>query len=465
MKTVKQYDEEIAELGYEAKGIYAAAERANREMTAEEQKRFDEITNKDSGLVVQLKAERAKAIEREEAIRDEAARDRRLKALEEINGDLNSPSRVLPTNGAQATAQATDEPRVFHRMAKLKAFKDDKTAYDAGMWFRAVVARENNRDDKQAEIYCRRKGIELTNAANEGSGPAGGYLVPTPLAQTIIDVRESVGVARRILNIQPMTADTLSIPKRTGGLTVYYPGETLAMTPSDKSWGQVELICKKRGVVHYISQELQEDALISIVDDAVSEMAYALADKEDAECILGDGTSTYGGVRGLLDKIGSAGVFTNTADDHDAWDELDMADFTQTIGLLPEKYSRSPVWVCSANFYWSVMVKVMAEAGGNNIASIATGPQGQPMFMGSPVYFTDKMPRASAASQKCALFGTFSMGGIMGDRTGIRIGRSDDHKFLEDMTALKATSRYDINIHEPGDSQNAGAYVALATNS
>src|SRR5690606_10912791 len=123
MKTVAQDDEEIAELGYEAKGIYAAAERANREMTPEEQKRFDEITNKDTGLIATLKAEKIKAKEREDAIRDEAARDRRLKALEDINSDLTATNRVLPTNGLQPTGRAEDEPRIYHRMARLRAFK------------------------------------------------------------------------------------------------------------------------------------------------------------------------------------------------------------------------------------------------------------------------------------------------------------------------------------------------------
>src|SRR5690606_34477344 len=176
--------------------------------------------------------------EREEAIRDEALRDRRLKALEDINDDLSVTNRVLPTNGRQPASQP-EEPQIYHRMARLKAFKDEKTAFDCGMWVRAVVARERNREDREAEIHCRRRGIEITNAGNEGSGPAGGYLVPTPLSQTIIDVRESVGVARRILNIQPMTSDTLSFAKRTGGLTVYYVGEMQQMTDSDKTWGQI----------------------------------------------------------------------------------------------------------------------------------------------------------------------------------------------------------------------------------
>ena len=52
---------------------------------------------------------------------------------------------------------------------------------------------------------------------------------------------------------------------------------------------------------------------------------------------------------------------------------------------------------------------------------------------------------------------------ILADRGGIRLQRRDDIKFVEDLIALKAVSRYDMNVHDSGDTSNAGAYVALAT--
>lgn len=467
MKTSKVLREEMDALRHEAQGIYAAAQRSGREMSEEETKRFDEITNPKTGLIDQVKVQLDEAEGRERTIAEISQQEQRKRSLEQLDNLWSDrPNPVLPINGTLPENRTTDDnPRVHVRMAKLKAFKDEKNAYDAGMWFRAVIGREWNREDKQAELYCRGKGIAITNAANEGTGSAGGYLVPAPLSQTIIDVREEVGIARQVANIQPMTSDTMSMARRAGGLTVYYAGENTALTPSDKTWAQIELVAKKRTVAHQISQELQDDALISVVDDAVSEMAYALADKEDEEFINGDGTSTYGNVRGLLSAIGSAGVYTASTGDHDEWSELTLADFAATMGKLPAKYARQPVWLCSANFYWSAMVNTMANAGGNAILDLQSGDSGRRSFLGYPVYFSDKMPRTTATSQKCALFGTFSMGVILGDRTGIRVGRSDDYAFLNDMTTLKATSRYDLQVHAPGDTSNAGAYVALSTNS
>ncbi len=388
--------------------------------------------------------------------------DAAMKALESPQGaiSMDHSQTVLPTNG-RLPSESQAAP--FVRCKKLRAFRNESDALDAGQYFRALVARTCRGEVNQAaEDHCHRRGWKLTNAGGEGSGVTGGYLVPTPLAQTIIDVRESVGVARKILAVMPMGSDTLSIARRAEGLTVYYKAENHALTDSDKSWNQIELIAKQRGVAHFISQELQEDAIISVVDDAVAEMAYALADKEDEETINGDGTSTYGGVLGLKAAIGTAGV-VDAATGHDTWGELDVADFTAAISRLPDKYSRDPVWVCSHGFYSAAMLRLLVSGGGNWAGTLQAGDNGQRNFLGYRVYLTDKMPRTSAASTVCALFGTFSMGAILGERTGIRVGRSDEYRFLHDQIALKSLSRYDIKVHAPGDDTNAGCYVALKT--
>lgn len=470
MKNSQQIKEAIEVLAIEARGIVDACQRTNRELTEDEDKRFKEITAKDSsGLIYNLQAELKQAEEREASIRSLSEQAHRKTTMQELGDILNptqQPERVLPTNGI-VPGENRQPARVYHRMAKLKAFKNDKDAYDCGMWIRAVVARVYNRPvDNYAENHVRMLGWKITASQTEGSGPAGGFLVPAPLAQTIIDVRETVGVARRIARIMPMTSDTLDMPRREGGLTVVYPGEGGLITASDKTWGQIAFIAKKRAVANQISQELVDDALISVVDDAVSEMAYALADQEDAEMILGDGTATYGGETGLISAIGAAGV-VDAAAGHDTWAELDATDFSSVMGALPDKYGRMPVWVCSRNFYYTSMFKLLISGGGNTISTLEQGnSQFGPNtagFLGSPVYFTDKMPKTTAAATICALYGTFEMGVIIGDRMGIAIGRSDEYAFLNDLTTLKATSRYDINVHAPGDATDAGAYVALKT--
>ena len=73
----------------------------------------------------------------------------------------------------------------------------------------------NHAVDRTAEDFLRTAiDFDLTNAATEGTGAGGGYTVPAPVPTQMIRVLETVGVARRVCDIQPMTADTQSICKR-----------------------------------------------------------------------------------------------------------------------------------------------------------------------------------------------------------------------------------------------------------
>lgn len=463
MKSVKQLTEEIDALRFEAKGIYQAAQDKGREMSAEEKARFDAITDKKSGEIVVLKQQLSDAEDRERAILEISRREETQKIVDELDKEATPRRRspVLPVNGELPSGESNSD-RIFVKQAKLKAFKNERDAYQAGMWYRSIVSRMYNREDKAADLFCMRHGLDISNAAYEGSGAAGGYLVPPQISSTIIEVRETVGIARQLCQIQPMTGDMVSIPKRAGGLTVYYPNELQTITDSDKSWQQIALAAQKRAVASKISQELVDDALISIVDNVVTEQAYALALQEDNELCNGDGSSSYGGVTGLRSAVGSAGTYTCDANEN-LWSEIDLEDVILAMAKLPDRFNRSPAWVCSSNFYWAVFARLAAAGQGNTIATLQSGPTGK-QFMGVPVYTTSQMPTAEADSTICALFGQFDMAVILGDRVGIRVGRDDSTGFLADYTTLKATARYDIKVHEPGNSSVAGAYIAFKTN-
>jgi HK97 family phage major capsid protein len=455
---VRVLSEQMDALRIEALAIAEACKVAGRDMNDDEQARFDQITKTDLPAK-EKELQRASEVESQiRALTEKNDREKRIAALQSGEDVIK---HVLPTNGIlPEDRQEVQKPYV--RQARLRAFKTERDAYNAGMWFRAIVAREWNRpDDRIAVAHCRKNGLEITNTSQEGSGSAGGYLVPAPISSTIIDVRESVGVARQVCEIQPMTSDMLSIPKRAGGLTVYYPGELGTITDSDKTWGQVSLAAIKRAVAAKISQELVDDALINIIDNIVSEMGYALALQEDNELINGTGAASYGGVRGLLNKAGSAAV-VQAASGNDTWPELTIADVTAVMAKLPDRFNRDPVWLCSSNFYWAVFARLAVQASGNNASDIQAGVNGF-RFLGRRVLTTSHLPTATAAATNCAIFGQFDMAVILGDRVGIRIGRDDSTGFLSDVTTLKATARYDMNVHEFGDSSNPGAYTILKT--
>lgn len=450
-KTSADIRAELADLTDTQQAILDVAKDEDRDLTPEELTEFDAIAAKVEGSKKELAgAEKFEAQKRE------------LAEIRSLQSQPTSPLGGLPTKGAAASMN------VQHRLGPIRSFSGQAAARDAldcGMWLRAVVARGSRRVDEEAEARIATRGWSVSNVATEGSPTGGGFLVPAPLSNAIIDIRALAGVSRQIARVVPMTSETLDIPKKTAGTTVYYPGEGNATTASDQTWAQVHLTAKKRGILSKISQELRDDALISIVDDLASQMGTDFAVKEDAELFKGDGTSTYGGVTGLLAALGTAGVAT-AATGHDLWSEQDMGDFTATMALLPDKYWQyGPSWCCSSAFYFAAMLRVQAAAGGNTINSLEAGASGRPMFLGYPVYFTNQMPTATAASTVSALFGAFNQAVMIGDRGGITIKQSEHLNFDQDVLAVLGVTRYDIAVHDSGSAtaNDVGAYVGHKT--
>lgn len=437
---------------------------------------------------VQAVLDAAKAESRDLRDDEAAACDRAIDDIKRLRGELSAveadEARRLavaeakvalnPTTpagsvraGILGTPRMTSAPR--HVVHKTRAFKNTPeghhAAYACGVWLKAALARSANRVDEEAEGYCRSLGWDVRATATEGTATAGGYLVPTPMEQVIIDVRALAGVSRQTAKVIPMSAETLTVPKKLSGTTVYYPGEAGAITASDQTWGQVQLTAKKRAILSKFSAELRDDALISIADDLASQMGTDFAVKEDAEYIKGDSTSTYGGETGLLALLGSAGVYApSNGTGKSVWSGLTLTEFTDTMAKLPSQYqAHETSWICSSQFYWGVMAKLLAAAGGNTMMVLEAGTAAVPTFLGRRVYLTDQMPTATAVSTVSALYGSFTDAAIIGDRGGIVLAQSEHLGFAEDTIALRATTRYDINVHDSGDASSAGAYVGLST--
>jgi HK97 family phage major capsid protein len=109
------------------------------------------------------------------------------------------------------------------------------------------------------------------------------------------------------------------------------------------------------------------------------------------------------------------------------------------------------------------MLPLLVAAGGNTIATLEAGAAGGPTFLGYRAVFTEQMPKATAVSQVCCLFGAFAQAVVLGQRTGVEIGQSEQFAFDEDVLTIKARTRYDIKVHEPGTVSVVGAYVGLQT--
>jgi HK97 family phage major capsid protein len=215
-----------------------------------------------------------------------------------------------------------------------------------------------------------------------------------------------------------------------------------------------------------MSNELNSDAIISLTDDIVGEIAYAFAYKEDQCGFNGDGTSTYGGIVGVREKLGSAG--TNQYDTGYAYNNIALQDITDTTALLPTYARMGARWFMSPTVY-NQLEYLRVNAGGNTARDLEAGLNMR--FLGYPVVLSEAMPSTATTNQICAIFGDLSLAADFGDRAGTSISVSDsavvddDSVFEKDELAVRGTMRFDINVHDAGDSSNAGPIVGLKTHS
>lgn len=342
--------------------------------------------------------------------------------------------------------------------AKEKAFR-------WGAWALAVLGKS----DKAAQ-FCQENGL-VTKGHLEGVNTSGGVLVPEQLTSDIIDLRLEYGAFRRNAYVYPMTSDTASRPRRTGGLTAYFTGEGTAGTASSKAWDRVNLTAKKITCLSKMSSELSEDAVINVGDDLAYEVAWAFSYKEDLCGFNGDGSSTYGGIEGICPRL----ITINGVDDGgglvlasgNLFSEITLADFHKVVGKCPSYARRNAKWFVSPYVHDTVMQRLVIAAGGITASDVAAGSR--PTFLGYPVERVEVMPSTDANSQVAALFGDLQQSSTFGDRRGVTIAFAQSGTiegvdiFAADEIGIRGTERFDIVNHDLGTSTAAGPIVGLIT--
>ena len=108
---------------------------------------------------------------------------------------------------------------------------------------------------------------------------------------------------------------------------------------------------------------------------------------------------------------------------------------------------------CSKFFWGAVMQKLAAQVGGNRIADIQNGALVK-SFLGYPVVVSQVLPKVSATSQVCCLFGNLRFAARLGDRrqTTIQMSEHALNAFEQDEVVIRGTERFDIVVSDVGDS-------------
>lgn len=447
MKTVAQMlaDREI--LINKGKALFELVDTDNRDMTDEETAELEAINSQ----IESLNSEISKRQKFESAIEPTFETPVRRTQSPQPDNRLDDTPIHSPT-------MSQDKPRIIMPVAsgRMKAFENTRegreTAHRCGMWLAATVY-----GNQVAADWCRNNGVDVRSALSGGVNTAGGVLVPEEFENAVIDLRAQYGIFRQYCRVRPMGSDTLNIPRKRGGLTAYHIGENKTGTESDQNWDNVTLSAKKGMVLTLMSSEISEDAAIDLANDMAMDMADAFALMEDNDGFLGDGSSTYGGITGIFVKALQSTYSTYAvhaaASTHDTIPEIDSDDLLGVMAKCSTRGKRNAAWYCGPTSQELIFNAIKIAGGGNTRDNLASSDR--PMFLGYPIIVSELLPDSATTNYNGAAilgFGDLSLAATMGSRRGIRIALSTDRYFELDQIGVKATERFDINVHDLGSS-------------
>jgi HK97 family phage major capsid protein len=355
-----------------------------------------------------------------------------------------------------------DAARVGERYGTLTHIKGkdaEARAHQAGMYFRSLVG------DQRAAQWCRDKGLLQQRALGTGVFTAGGALIPDPIENEVINLREQFGVFSRFARMWPMENSALGIPVKTAGLSISALGEGTVTQTSDPAFAQVNLVAKEFGGGTRVHRNLIEDSPIALGDFIVGEFGRSLAEKEDNCGFVGIGTSTFGGMAGinfLLEDGNHAGGTVDAASPHNTFAEIDAVDLVNLMGRLPEYARAGAAWYLSNTARDMILTRLSMSAGGNTVETLRSGAGEN--FMGYPTRPSPVLPAGATTDYNdkvIVLFGNLSLSSAFGARRGVMID-IDSSRFIEYREIyFQATERFDIVNHHVGTATEAGPIVGL----
>lgn len=324
-------------------------------------------------------------------------------------------------NKIETKAIECDTFEVPEYNGRLQAFKTNKEAFTAAQHFMAYAL--NNVAAKQ---WCADYGVKSANVASDA---AGGYLASQEMARTVEVMLREYGIARKLITVTQMDELVSYFNKATGGLTAYIVAESAATTESAIVFDQDSMTAKEMSVLSEVTNLLNVNSVISMVDLLVVEASRAISKKEDEIILTGDGSAGMAAVTGVKPALEAAPDTTcviaqGTGYD---WGDIEYTDFIAAIALVPTEYRRSGAgWICSRTFKALAIDKILYGLSGNSIPLVEKGTGGS--FMDYPIHLSETMPATFEDDKVACIFGNLDRACKIGDRTnGITISESDSH--------------------------------------
>ena len=296
--------------------------------------------------------------------------------------------------------------------------------------------------NKKAKQY-----VEFFKTLNEGTGSAGGFLVPDEFEKSVIKYTDQYSQLRSLSTVVQMNSDQKRLNTIATEPTVYIVGENTVITPSDPVFGEPVLTAKKYAGITSWTSELEEDSeVVGLVELLAERFGRQIAKKEQQEFISGTtaGSEGFLVVSGVTVEAMAAG---DTTYDKITWDHL-----ANMIALLEEvdmNDAAEATFVMSPSVF-NVLRKRKASGSGEYFVLPAPQNGVVAQAWGRPVVLVNEMPKTSDSNQnnkKFVALANWRLHSFIGDRRGITVSVSDSgvvgtsSAFERDIRLLRVTKR------------------------
>jgi HK97 family phage major capsid protein len=381
-----------------------------------------------SDYIRQQAEARAKAWEEAKALLDSAAAEKRDLSAEEnqtydrIMADLDQRSLVMET----MKAQAEREERAAEAMSGFES--QVKPAVAVPAINEAELIRSLARGEIRSHSFEKR---DVTKGST-------GAPVPTSFYDQVIMLARHVGPMLETSTIlNTAGGENLQIPSLSAYSTGTVSSEAAAIGESDPTFNAFKTLgAYKYSFLTQISREMVEDAGVDILGFLATQTGNALGYAVNGALTTGTGTVQPTGIvtaagSGITGGTGVTGAFT-------ADNLIDLVYSVDTAGrTLP-----GTGWQMNAKAISAV--RKLKDNAGQYLFSPSLSADARDLLLGYPIFENPGMADP-ATSAKSVIFGHLPS---YYARTvgGLRLDRSDDYAFQNDLITFRATMRVDGNL-------------------
>lgn len=237
---------------------------------------------------------------------------------EEIPGMFKAAFAEIASGGGTS-------PEVSAAIRAFNVGRPEEKAPEPGLVIgRVVRALANVKcDPHQATLFAKSQWGDrgefamyeaVEKAMSAGTAAAGGFLLGTEMATTIVDYLDARAVVRRAGPMKaPLDTGSMNFPKLTGGPSASYIGESGRVDSSNVSTGQVNLIAKELAALVPITNRLLifGGALADTI--ARNSLVRSLSNGEDRAFLRGTGSEFS--PKGMRYRALAANITESNGDD------------------------------------------------------------------------------------------------------------------------------------------------------